>query len=98
VPTAVAAARDLRRPALSFLLVLAPYWVLPWLLISGVPGPDHPQPTPALMAACIVIFTVGLTLMLGADAQKHAALAARPGLITTASTRECATRTTWAKC
>ena len=68
--------------ALSFLLVLAPYWVLPWLLISRVLGPDHPQPTPALMAACIVIFTVGLTLMLGADAQKNATLAARPGLIT----------------
>jgi protein-S-isoprenylcysteine O-methyltransferase Ste14 len=67
---------------LSFLLVLGPYWVLPWLLISGVLGPDHPQPTPALMAACIVIFAVGLTLMIGADAQKNAALAARPGLIT----------------
>ena len=68
---------------LSFLLVLGPYWIMPWLLISGVLGPDHPQPTPALMAACIVIFTVGLTLMLGADAQKNAMLAARPGLITT---------------
>jgi protein-S-isoprenylcysteine O-methyltransferase Ste14 len=67
---------------LSFLLVLGPYWVLPWLLISGVLGPDHPQPGPALMAACIVIFSVGLTLMLGADAQKNATLAARPGLIT----------------
>jgi protein-S-isoprenylcysteine O-methyltransferase Ste14 len=68
---------------LSFLLVLAPYWVLPWLLISPALGPGHPAPTPALMAACIIIFAVGLTLMLGADAQKHAALAARPGLITT---------------
>ena len=68
---------------LSFLLVLAPYWVLPWLLISPVLGPDHPQPTPALMAACIVLFTIGLTLMIGADAQKNATLAARPGLITT---------------
>ena len=68
---------------LSFLLVLGPYWAMPWLLISGVLGPDHPQPAPALMAASIVIFTVGLTLMLGADAQKNAALAARPGLITT---------------
>jgi protein-S-isoprenylcysteine O-methyltransferase Ste14 len=67
---------------LSFLLVLAPYWVLPWLLISPVLGPDHPQPAPALMAACIVIFTIGLTLMIGADAQKNATLAARPGLIT----------------
>ena len=68
---------------LSFLLVLAPYWVMPWLLVSGVLGPDHPQPPPALMAACIVLFTIGLTLMIGADAQKNAALAARPGLITT---------------
>jgi protein-S-isoprenylcysteine O-methyltransferase Ste14 len=67
---------------LSFLLVLAPYWVMPWLLVSGVLGPGHPLPTPALMAACIAIFIVGLTLMIGADAQKHAALAARPGLIT----------------
>jgi protein-S-isoprenylcysteine O-methyltransferase Ste14 len=68
---------------LSFLLVLGPYWVLPWLLISPALGPDHPQPTPALMAACVVIFTVGLTLMIGADAQKNATLAARPGLVTT---------------
>ena len=68
---------------LSFLLVLGPYWVFPWLLISGVLGPAHPKPTPALMASCIVMFAVGLTLMLGADAQKHAALAAGPGLITT---------------
>jgi protein-S-isoprenylcysteine O-methyltransferase Ste14 len=67
---------------LSFLLVLGPYWVFPWLLISGVLGPAHPQPTPALMAACIGIFTVGLTLMIGADAQKNATLAVRPGLIT----------------
>ena len=67
---------------LSFLLVLGPYWAMPWLLISGVLGPDHSQPTPALMAACIVVFAIGLTLMIGADAQKNAALAARPGLIT----------------
>jgi len=67
---------------LSFLLVLGPYWILPWLLISDVLGPDRPQPAPALMAACTVMFTIGLTLMIGADAQKNATLAARPGLIT----------------
>jgi len=33
-------------------------------LISPALGPGHPPPTPALMAACTVIFTVGLTLML----------------------------------
>lgn len=68
---------------LSFLLVLGPYWVFPWLLVSGVLGPGHPQPTPALMAACTAVFAAGLTLMVGADAQKNATLAARPGLITT---------------
>ena len=67
---------------MSFLLVLGPYWVMPWLLISGVLGPDHPQPTAALMAACIFLHTIGLTLMLGADAQKNAVLSVRPGLIT----------------
>jgi len=34
------------------------------------------------MAACIALFTIGLTLMIGSDAQKNAALAARQGLIT----------------
>jgi hypothetical protein len=33
-------------------------------MVSGALGPDHPQPPPALMAACIVLFTIGLTLML----------------------------------
>lgn len=68
--------------ALSFLLVLGPYWIPPWLLISGVLGPGHPQPSGPLMAACIILHTLGLTLMLGADAQKNAVLAVRPGLIT----------------
>jgi len=66
---------------MSFLLVLGPYWVMPWLLISGVLGPDHPQPTAALMAACVFLHTIGLTLMLGADAQKNAVLSVRQGLI-----------------
>jgi len=67
---------------MSFLLVLGPYWVMPWLLISGMLGPGHPQPTAALMAACVFLHTIGLTLMLGADAQKNAVLSVRPGLIT----------------
>jgi protein-S-isoprenylcysteine O-methyltransferase Ste14 len=68
---------------LSFLLVLGPYWVMPWLLISGVLGPDHQPPSWALMSACIFLHTVGLTLMLGADCQKNLTLAQRPGLIDT---------------
>ena len=53
---------------MSFLLVLGPYWVMPWLLISGVLGPDHSQPTAVLMVACIFLHTTGFTLMLGVDA------------------------------
>ena len=68
--------------ALSCLLVLGPYWVAPWLLVSGALGPDHPQPSLARLAACIVAHTIGVTLMLGADAQKNAVLAVRRGLIT----------------
>jgi protein-S-isoprenylcysteine O-methyltransferase Ste14 len=66
---------------LSFLLVLGPYWVLPWLLISGVLGPGHQPPSIPLMAACVFVHTIGLTLMLGADVQKNVLLAERPGLI-----------------
>jgi hypothetical protein len=66
--------------AMSFLLVLGPYWVMPWLLVSGVLGPGHPQPTAALMAACIVLFTIGVTLMLGADARKKEQGRAASGL------------------
>jgi protein-S-isoprenylcysteine O-methyltransferase Ste14 len=66
---------------LSFLLVLGPYWVIAWLMVSDVLGPGHPQPGPALMAACVGLHTIGVALMVGADAQKNAALKLRPGLI-----------------
>jgi len=67
--------------AMTFLLVLGPYWVAPWLLISGVLGPAHPAPTPPLLAAAIALHTGGLALMLGADAQKYFTLRLRRGLI-----------------
>lgn len=66
----------------SYLLVLGPYWVAPWLLISGVLGPDHPPPSVALMAACVFVHTVGVAIMIGADVQKNAVLRLRKGLIT----------------
>lgn len=62
-------------------LVLGPYWVLPYLLISGVLGPRPPAP-PALIGGCIALFVVGVSLMLGADAQKFFTLRVRRGLIT----------------
>lgn len=66
---------------MSFLLVLGPYWVIPWLLLSGVLGPDHAQPSPAMMAACVGLHTIGVALMIGADSQKNAVLRIRSGLI-----------------
>lgn len=62
---------------MAFLLVLGPYWVLPWLLVSR-----GTQASPPLLAAAIALHTVGVAVMLAADAQKHFTLRARPGLIT----------------
>lgn len=67
---------------LSFLLVLGPYWLFPWLLISEVLQP-RPGAGPALLAGAVALHTVGLALMMGADAQRHFTLKHRPGLITT---------------
>lgn len=60
--------------------VLGPYWVFPWLLISGVLGP-RPAPSSALLSACIGIHTLGVAVMLSADCQKYFTLRVRRGLI-----------------
>jgi steroid 5-alpha reductase family enzyme len=67
---------------MSFALVLGLYWVAPWLLISGVLGPAHGEPAVALLAFAVALHTVGLAVMIGADAQKHFTLRERSGLIT----------------
>lgn len=62
---------------MAFLLVLGPYWLLPWLLVSRrieAPGP--------LLAAAISLHTLGVALMLSADCQKHFARKGKAGLIT----------------
>ena len=66
-----------------FLFVLGWYWVFGWLLISGTSRPDYPLSDPVWFAACISLFTIGLTIMLSADAQKHFTLKHARGLITT---------------
>lgn len=65
---------------MSFALVLGLYWVIPWLLMSGAAGP--PERPGGLLAGAVALHTVGLVLMLGADAQKYHVLRLRPGLIT----------------
>ena len=63
----------------AFLLGLAPYWVLPWLLMSGR---GHPPVTFGPIALAIGLHTLGLFLMVASDAQKTFTLRLRPGLIT----------------
>lgn len=65
--------------AAAFLLGLAPYWVLPWLLMSGR---GHPPRSLAPIALAIGMHTVGLFMMTAADAQKTFTLRVRGGLIT----------------
>lgn len=66
---------------MSVVFVLGPYWLFPYLLISGILGPDHPVPSTARLAAAISVHTIGIALMMTADAQKFYTLKCRPGLI-----------------
>jgi protein-S-isoprenylcysteine O-methyltransferase Ste14 len=65
---------------MSFALVLALYWVFPWLLISNVLGP-RTAASNALLAFCIALHSLGVVLMMSADCQKYFTLRARKGLI-----------------
>ena len=63
----------------SFLLVLGPYWLAPFLLISRA----APDPSPARCGAALVVTIVGMMIMIAADAQKYFTLQVHKGLITT---------------
>ena len=67
---------------MMFLLVLLPYWLAPVLLITDVLGPERAQPSAAVMAAAVALHTLGVVLMMAADAQKYFALKVQRGLIT----------------
>jgi len=64
--------------ALTFALVLGPYWLAPILLVAD----DTRQPA-WLLACATAAYVLGVVLMMASDAQKHFTLAVRPGLITT---------------
>ncbi len=66
----------------SILLVLGPYWLAPVLLITDVLGADRASPSNALMAGTVALHTLGVVLMMAADAQKHFTLKLQRGLIT----------------
>lgn len=66
----------------AFLLVLGPYWLFGWLLISGVSQPHYPLPEFAWYGLCISLCMFGSALMIAADAQKYFTLRLQRGLIT----------------
>lgn len=72
--------------ALAAVAFLSLYWVAPFLLVAGQAGAvalgDWSPAGTGGLAAAVALHTVGLALMMGADAQKHVALRAGGGLIT----------------
>lgn len=66
----------------AFLFVLGPYWIAPTLLIAGVDGVELIERPHWWLSLCGVLHTLGLALMLGADAQKFFTLKYQRGLIT----------------
>jgi steroid 5-alpha reductase family enzyme len=63
-------------PAVVMFLVLALYWLAPFLLISSRAVPPMP-----LVALAIALNLLGVFLHFGSDAQKHFVLKLQPGLI-----------------
>jgi len=60
-----------------YVALIAWYWLLPWLFISG-----NVQPSNEMLAFAIALHTLGVTWMISADCQKHFSLKYRRGLIT----------------
>ena len=65
----------------SFFTVLAWYWLIGWLLISGTVQPTYPLPQPAWFALCVSLCILGCVIMMVADAQKYYTLKVQRGLI-----------------
>jgi protein-S-isoprenylcysteine O-methyltransferase Ste14 len=63
-------------------LLLALYWVAPFLLISELLYKEPRLLPNWLMAICIALVVIGTALMIASDCQKKFTLAYRPGLIT----------------
>ena len=66
----------------SFLFVLGPYWIAPTLLVTGWMGVEAESRPLWLLASCVGLHTLGVVLMMCADAQKYYTLKAQRGLIT----------------
>ena len=66
---------------MAFMLVLGLYWVFPFLLISGILGPDQKIASLAVLTAAISLHTLGVVIMMTADCQKYFTLKYHRGLI-----------------
>jgi len=66
---------------MSFLFVLGPYWLFPFLLISNVLGPGHPTTSNPMLMFCISLHTLGVVIMTASDCQKFYTLKYHKGLI-----------------
>ena len=67
--------------ATMIFLILATYWIAPFLLISRSPGLGSGEPSYWFISICIAIYAMGLAIMIASDAQKHFTLKVRKGLI-----------------
>jgi len=68
---------------IALLLVLGPYWVAPYLLISPVLGEAHVGATWVGLTVAMFVYILGLAIMVAADTQKYYTLKHQKGLITT---------------
>ena len=66
---------------MAFVLVLGLYWVIPYLLISGILGPDQKMASLTVLTAAISLHTLGVVIMMTADCQKYFTLKYQKGLI-----------------
>ena len=66
---------------MAFVLVLGLYWVFPYLLISGILGPDQKMASLTVLTAAISVHTLGVVIMMTADCQKYFTLKYHQGLI-----------------
>ena len=66
---------------MAFVLVLGLYWVFPYLLISGILGPDQKMASLTILTAAISLHTLGVVIMMTADCQKYFTLKHHQGLI-----------------
>lgn len=60
-----------------YLMLVALYWIIPWLFLSR-----HIEPTGPQLAGAIALFSLGVVTMIAADGQRHFTLKNKSGLFT----------------